>query len=399
MIISTSQFKQLLAEYTKIDESEVSAFVDAFVLEISERLRQSESVSVQGLGTFEIVDSQQGALRRVAFRPDSVMKEQVNAPFSCFEPFVVTPAKPVADAFDEEAEEKTSIDPSNAYIGPDILPTENPSLEAEEALGNAGKNTKERDNHPMRKEQKPATSGWLIWHYFLLILSLSLAGVLLYCWLVLHVNNPLPPQVSMPTVNTVEESQEAEKLDFESKKTVPLKKHSETISKELDAALQKVENCPSQNSELLQKESAISQEKIANPLTSSTTLQKQETVKNNQLELAKKNQPESAPSEPSEYSEPLPEQLMPDTSFTLQPGERLTLVAERVYGNKIFWGYIFEVNAHKMKNPNNVPPRVRYNLPSAKYYQIDASDEQSLRRARKKVHEIQEKFRAKKQPK
>ncbi|MDO4496831.1 MAG: hypothetical protein Q4B58_03210, partial [Bacteroidales bacterium] len=100
--------------------------------------------------------------------------------------------------------------------------------------------------------------------------------------------------------------------------------------------------------------------------------------------------------EPAER--PKEEQILhnPDgtpTIVSLGAGERLTLLSERLYGDKNFWGYIYEVNAFQIPNPNVVSSKLKLYLPDAVYYHIDAQDPASVKRARQKQHEILQKIR------
>lgn len=75
-------------------------------------------------------------------------------------------------------------------------------------------------------------------------------------------------------------------------------------------------------------------------------------------------------------------------TVSLGVGERLTLLSQRHYGDKAFWGYIYEVNAFQLSNPNVVPCHVKLLLPDPVYYGIDASDSLSVKRGKQKQSEI-----------
>lgn len=74
---------------------------------------------------------------------------------------------------------------------------------------------------------------------------------------------------------------------------------------------------------------------------------------------------------------------------TIEPGSRLTLMAQKYYGNKIFWVYIYMANSDKIKDPNRVPTGIVLDIPDNKVYDIDQNDSASLTRARKLSVEIQ----------
>ena len=65
----------------------------------------------------------------------------------------------------------------------------------------------------------------------------------------------------------------------------------------------------------------------------------------------------------------------------LRPGDRLSRLALKKYGNKAFWVYIYEENRAQLKDPNNIPVGAVITLPAASKYQINAGDTNSINRA------------------
>lgn len=65
----------------------------------------------------------------------------------------------------------------------------------------------------------------------------------------------------------------------------------------------------------------------------------------------------------------------------LRPGDRLSRLALKKYGNKAFWVYIYEENRAQLKNPDNIPVGAVITLPAASKYQINASDTNSVNKA------------------
>jgi len=78
-----------LADSTKTPVDEVGRFLAALVKNILTILARGEEVEVKGIGTFRVINSNQGELQRVAYTPDEQMKELVNAPFNFFEPVAI----------------------------------------------------------------------------------------------------------------------------------------------------------------------------------------------------------------------------------------------------------------------------------------------------------------------
>ena len=65
----------------------------------------------------------------------------------------------------------------------------------------------------------------------------------------------------------------------------------------------------------------------------------------------------------------------------LRPGDRLSRLALKKYGNKAFWVYIYEENRARLKDPDNIPVGAVITLPAASKYQINAGDTNSINRA------------------
>lgn len=68
----------------------------------------------------------------------------------------------------------------------------------------------------------------------------------------------------------------------------------------------------------------------------------------------------------------------------LEAGSRLTLLAQKYYGNKVFWVYIYDYNKDKIgSNPDNVKAGMEILIPAKDIYGIDNNDANSREKARK----------------
>lgn len=76
----------------------------------------------------------------------------------------------------------------------------------------------------------------------------------------------------------------------------------------------------------------------------------------------------------------------------IAPGERLTLLAQKYYGNKIFWVYIYDFNKARIPDPDRVPAGMEILIPAKEVYAINAQSSVSLAQAK----ELQSKIMAKK---
>lgn len=66
---------------------------------------------------------------------------------------------------------------------------------------------------------------------------------------------------------------------------------------------------------------------------------------------------------------------------TIKKGDRLTLIALKYYGNKLFWVYIYQYNEAIIKDPNNIPIGTEIEIPTPEMYGIDAKSQQSREKA------------------
>ncbi|MCR5394467.1 MAG: HU family DNA-binding protein [Bacteroidales bacterium] len=101
-MLNAKQFTFHLARYAKVSEADAETFMQAVTKVLLEQINAGEDVSIQGLGTFSVVETQQG--RRLAFQVDDKMRSQVNAPFACFEPMALA-VKAEKNADNEERTE------------------------------------------------------------------------------------------------------------------------------------------------------------------------------------------------------------------------------------------------------------------------------------------------------
>ena len=65
----------------------------------------------------------------------------------------------------------------------------------------------------------------------------------------------------------------------------------------------------------------------------------------------------------------------------IEPGTHLTLIAQKYYGKKIFWVYIYEYNKAIIKNPNDIPIGTTLEIPAPEIYGINPRDRVSLEKA------------------
>ena len=94
----------LLAQRHQMEEADAEAFVEAFFALIKETLATDKYVKIKGLGTFKLIDSDDGNAGRscLSFMPDVSMRELVNKPFSHFETVLLNESAHFDDMIEEE---------------------------------------------------------------------------------------------------------------------------------------------------------------------------------------------------------------------------------------------------------------------------------------------------------
>lgn len=71
----------------------------------------------------------------------------------------------------------------------------------------------------------------------------------------------------------------------------------------------------------------------------------------------------------------------------IEGGSRLTLMAEKYYGHKDFWVYIYEANKNNIKNPDKIAAGTVVKIPKLDKRLIDKNDPRCLKKARE-LHDL-----------
>ncbi|MGL5790451.1 MAG: LysM peptidoglycan-binding domain-containing protein, partial [Bacteroidales bacterium] len=72
----------------------------------------------------------------------------------------------------------------------------------------------------------------------------------------------------------------------------------------------------------------------------------------------------------------------PIAKEAIRYGSRLTLLAQKYYGDKHFWCYIFEENKDKIQNPNQIPIGTVLVIPDPRKYAISVQSAESVAKAK-----------------
>lgn len=62
--------------------------------------------------------------------------------------------------------------------------------------------------------------------------------------------------------------------------------------------------------------------------------------------------------------------------YEVEEGEWLAVIAEKLYGDKSCWHYIYEVNRDMLHSPDNIHAGMKLYLPNKEYFKIKVNQEQ-----------------------
>ena len=93
--------------------------------------------------------------------------------------------------------------------------------------------------------------------------------------------------------------------------------------------------------------------------------------------------PETPPQAKVSETPPTPPKISaPLKKVVIAPGQRLTTIAEKEYGNKVFWIYIYLENKATIRNPNKLSVGTKITIPPASKYGINSNDSISVQKAK-----------------
>ena len=79
---------------------------------------------------------------------------------------------------------------------------------------------------------------------------------------------------------------------------------------------------------------------------------------------------------------PSPSHSRESEKVQLAKGETLRILAEKLFGNREFWVYIYLENRESISDPNRVPAGISLHIPDRQHYSINAADSASVSRAK-----------------
>lgn len=356
MLITTQQLKILLSDYAKVSESEASVFVDALVRSIVQHVQKNESVTIQGLGTFVIVETQQGQLRRVAFHPEESLKEAVNAPFSFFEPVVLSPGKPVEKSIASvepelpaaatESQEETLPDPDPIEVEPlPVVVDPEPVVEEPESIVAEPEPEPDPEPEPVAEEPDP---------------------------IVEKQGTEPEPVVEEPNTKKRRHKKLSRFYPLTFLLIILVMAGMTYLGMQYFAG--KVSEKESSTSEKLTRISEVS-------VTLDDTIQEDDLAESDTIPSSDAISPywiDPATGQPRQVK--------------VKEGETMSTISFDTYGSRHFWSYMYELNKDQLGHPNNRVVGKTLYLPNPDYYGIDGKDPESRKKAMYFGYEIYDRF-------
>lgn len=421
-MLNANQFKFHLARYAKVSEADAAAFVDALTQTLLDQVKAGEEVTIQGLGTFSVIATQQG--RRLAFQVDERMRAAVNAPFACFEPVVVSNApRPIGDDIkpEEVAADDVPAKPveeaENVVADvPDEAPSAAPEPEnrvaepiAADAPSASVEPSPDAPSEPAEQEPESASQTD---ENRVAETSAAIGGI------VAAISASAEKKTQLAEEKKPETPQPQRRRRYEEPDTFEVLKAKLQLVKPwmwgaaagvlavVVVLIFAVKSCSSPSAEKFAEtkpaaeavvDSASAETESAVEAETPTAASEKPTQIETESASATKSEThhEAKPSVASTkkvVGKPSDEMLLMEGGkpkmATLGDGGRLTLVALREYGDKAFWAYIYDVNAFQLGDPNNVPIGLPLYLPNPSYFRIDASDVKSVKRAQNRAMQI-----------
>jgi nucleoid DNA-binding protein/Asp-tRNA(Asn)/Glu-tRNA(Gln) amidotransferase C subunit len=377
-----------LAQKKGITKKAATTFLQQLTTTFDEALFRDGDLKVKSLGNFSIewhasrmsVNVQTGEKyeiaghNKISFIPDKPMREVVNKPFEHLVPVIVDAKSAPGndtwvedeelrlDRFSKQAQEILGIidDLQNIQPKEKAEPTTTPVFSTNEPVN---------EPEPVQQDASATTQE------------------------IEQVSEPVTTAETIATNNIVEEKHEEE--------TLPPSFSEETVIKE-----QMAKNMPAKNSKWIALSIVLAVivvisipiyyyffivnhvDNVASPTTTlgSSTPTQPQTLN------ATPSQPVKPPLTATQVTPKQPEKTdvltQPRTykeklaTETFTVGSRLTLMALKYYGNKLFWVYIYEANKDKIANPDIIMAGTRIMIPKLNPGLIDIHNPQCLVQAR-----------------
>lgn len=371
----------LLADYTGKDKQSSERFLREFIAIISEGVFTDKLVKIKGIGTFKIIPVEKResihvntgerflipAHYKFSFLPDKELREQVNKPFSFFETTELqedvdfTDLDVVSGETEEKEIETESVE--------EVMPEEKALPMVEEVVSEPLPEPEPEE--PPLEEPKPETE------------------------VVPDMESEPQPVIDQPIVNEEPIEEPKEPLFVEPKQEEPVKPKRSykkwIITLGVISFLLLCINAllfwkcdfftNKQNVGQAEPETLLPVEK-----NEVDTVKQEVAVDTLVVEPAKDSIPvDTIPKQVEKPVEKRPEVI---AEVEIKRGSRLTMIALKYYGHKLFWVYIYEYNKAIITDPNNIPIGTVIKVPAPEIYNINRKNRATLEKAATRQTEI-----------
>lgn len=371
--ITLQDIIDLLCQKHNIDRKEAELFTKGMFDLIEEALATEKFVKVKGLGTFKLteVDARESVdvntgerieiqgHTKVAFTPDTTMKELINKPFSHFETVVLNDGVELEDTVTSEETETTQVEVSESTIEvKDTTVIETPIIK-EEPIGSEESVVSEElvVNEPIVEEPVVEEA---VPEDFEIITSKEDEVVTEEVVAEEPVSENLIVEEPQPEINVVNEDCTSESTE---EKKSPFFLWGIIVLLVL-IVLFGVYWIFFRTSAVTEPvATSFVKEEVAMPVLVEEEKPKEDTLKIVQfIELsAEELRKERVPS----LADTLECQIVgTQTEHTLQNGETIIRASVRFFGTKKYWPYIVKHNMDILKDPDNIPAGIRIKIPN-----------------------------------
>jgi nucleoid DNA-binding protein len=362
---SLSDIARLLAEQVSIEPAKSENFINVLIELINDGIRRDGIIRIKGFGTFKIVLVKEResihentgeriiipAHHKLSFIPDDELKYLINQHFSAFKTEVISNPSEASSLSENSIEDEVSDDNDEIQENtapPSIIPIDKELKNIPPSI-------------PVRTENKPVIKSVItprhrkkissLMHLYIMlgILILICIGCIWYYFVYRPYNSYSSYAENYNTKTSNEFTLPADTTDVKQEESPELSEDSVAIKN---------------NADILSK---------VNPDQQSTNSSSGNTTN----AVAEERQTTSKPAASASSNKVL-------AKVKMESGSRLTLLAQKYYGNKIFWVYIYDYNKDRIgSNPDNVKAGIELSIPSKEVYGIDNNNANSREKARK----------------
>ena len=426
---SLNDIAQLLTEQAGIDFTKSESFIKGLVELINEGIHKDGIVRIKGFGTFKVilvkeresihVNTGERILipshHKLSFKPDDELKELINKPFSIFETIedtnqITYKIQETSSLSDTEISEKTELDHEEEQLisDPQIIddqPNENisdvednnevitpptiiPINHDQESKNIPPPPPVKGEDKPIAKTNMPDEESEAPW-----------------------ITNKIREENAEPKIQAKTSKPNATRQHKKKSSLMPLyiilgililisigcvwyyfsytRSFDSFVSDNYNTKVSNEFALPGDTTEVVSDNSHISSR---DSLLTQTDTSSQKNTNSQTSTITEKRENSSTPSSAPKTSVNTSTNTSVSSTgtskvlaeVTMESGNRLTLLALKYYGSKVFWVYIYDYNKDKIgSNPDNVKAGMKLLIPAKEVYGIDVNDVNSREKARK----------------